>query len=163
MNIRKATPEEIDILMNIYTLAKAFMQKTGNGNQWIDGYPSQELIMKGIEDGHCYVCLDDGNEIVATFYFMIGIDPNYATIYNGQWLNDEPYGVIHRLASTGKVKGVSTYCLQWCFEQCKNIRVDTHKDNLVMQNALKRNGYIYCGIIHVQNGTERLAFQKYEH
>lgn len=162
IEIRKANAEEIDILMGIYDRAKVFMQKSGNGNQWIAGYPSRELIMKGIDDGDCYVCLDADHEIVATFYFLMGVDPNYAKIEHGAWLNDKPYGVVHRLASTGKVKGISNYCLDWCFEKCHNIRVDTHKDNVVMQNAFKRNGYVYCGIIHVQNGTERLAFQKCE-
>lgn len=161
MEIRKTKPEEIDVLMEIFAAAKAFMQKTGNGNQWIDGYPSRELIMQNILDGDSHVCLDDTGEIVATFFFRIGPDETYAKIYDGQWLNDEPYGVVHRLASSGKVKGVSSYCLQWCFDRCGNIRVDTHKDNLVMQNALLRNGYVYCGIIYIKNGTQRLAFQKY--
>lgn len=160
MEIRNTTPEEIDILMDIFDQAKSFMQKTGNGNQWINGYPSRELIVQNIEDGNSYVCLDDAGEIVATFFFKIGEDETYANIYHGQWLNDEPYGVVHRIASSGKVKGIANYCLQWCFDQCGNIRVDTHKDNKVMQNALLRNGYVYCGIIYIKNGTERLAFQK---
>ena len=162
MEIRKTKPEEIHILMDIFALAKAFMKKSGNLNQWNDGYPSRELIMQNIQKEFSYVCMDDDHEIVATFYFEIGIDPNYAKIYDGEWLNDEPYGVIHRMASTGKVKGISDYCLQWCFDQCKNIRIDTHRDNLTMQNAVRRNGYTYCGIIHLQNGAERLAFQKHE-
>ena len=37
----------------------------------------------------------------------MGDDPTYQQIYEGTWLNNEPYGVIHRLATNGKQKGVS--------------------------------------------------------
>lgn len=43
--------------------------------------------------------------------------------------------------------------------QYDSIRIDTHKDNVVMRNALLREGYLYCGIIHCWNGSERLAYQ----
>ncbi|WP_321330803.1 GNAT family N-acetyltransferase [uncultured Bacteroides sp.] len=160
MEIRKTQLEELDTLMNIYAQAKLFMRKTGNNNQWIDGYPSREIAMKDITNGNSYVCTDDDNEIVATFCFIQGEDATYLKIYDGQWLNDRPYGVVHRLAGTGKSKGIGTFCLQWCFDQCKNIRVDTHHDNVVMQNLLKKNGYVTCGIIYIANGTPRIAFQK---
>lgn len=160
MIIRKTGLEELDNLMAIYNRARQFMQETGNGNQWINGYPSREVILADIENGYSYVCLDAENEIVATFYFRIGEDPTYARIDDGKWLNDEPYGVVHRLAGSGKVKDVGSYCLQWCFDQIPNIRVDTHHDNVVMQHILKKNGFLPCGIIYVSNGTTRIAFQK---
>lgn len=160
MVIRATKPEEISILMEIFASAKVFMRQSGNANQWAEGYPSVELIAHNIESGHSYVCLDDTGEIVATFFFRIGTDETYFRIDDGQWLNDQPYGVVHRLASTGKIKNISTYCLEWCLEQCENIRIDTHADNIVMQNALIRNGYEYCGIIYLKSGARRLAFQK---
>lgn len=40
------------------------------------------------------------------------------------------------------------------------MRADTHKDNETMQSLLLKNGYEYCGIIFVEDGTERLAFEK---
>ena len=43
--------------------------------------------------------------------------------------------------------------------QYGSIRIDTHKDNSVMRNALLREGYRYCGIIRCWNGSERLAYQ----
>ena len=59
-------------------------------------------------------------------------------LMTANWLNNEPYYVIHRMATNGKQKGVADACLKWCFEHCNNIRVDTHHDNLVMQNILKK-------------------------
>ncbi|WP_280747852.1 GNAT family N-acetyltransferase [Parabacteroides sp. PF5-9] len=162
MKIRQTTPKEIDRLLSIYDYARSFMQKTGNANQWINGYPSKEQVMADLAEKNSYVCVNEHNEVIATFYFKTGDDPTYSKIYQGEWLNSKPYGVVHRLASDGSQKGIAAFCLQWCFEQCKNIRVDTHHDNLVMQNILRKLGYIECGIIYVANGTERIAFQKTE-
>lgn len=159
LEVRKARPEEIDQLMNIYEIARQFMAQTGNANQWINGYPSEELLLENIKQGFLYACVDEEREIVGAFYFRIGDDPTYAYIEDGEWLNNEPYGVVHRLATNGKHKGVAACCFQWCFEQCPNIRVDTHKDNKVMQHILKKEGFVPCGIIYIANGTKRIGFQ----
>lgn len=160
MKVRKTTEADLDIVMPIYNRASDFMQQTGNRNQWIDGYPSIDVIKRDIGRGESYVCLNDEGTIVAVFCFMQTADPNYAEIRDGQWLNDEPYGVIHRLASSGDEKGVGAYCFNWCFDKCNNIRVDTHHDNKVMQHLVHKLGYVRCGIIRVENGTDRIAFQK---
>ena len=95
--------------------------------------------------------------------FIRGNDPTYAHIYDGAWIDDkQPYGVIHRLASTEDSKGVASACLQWCYEQIPNLRADTHRDNHILQYILKKHGFKYCGIILLANGDERLAFQKVE-
>lgn len=160
MKIRQSTLAEIDLLMPIYDYARDFMRQTGNQHQWINGYPSREVIQEDIRKGQNYVIIDDENDIIATFCFFVGHEPTYDVIYNGQWLNDEPYGVVHRLAGLGKVKGMGDYCLQWCFGQHNNIRVDTHHDNTVMQKIFLRNGFRECGIIYLLNGTERKAYHK---
>ena len=56
MNIRKATPVDLCRLMEIFDAARRFMAKTGNPNQWINGYPQRELIADEISRGDCYVC-----------------------------------------------------------------------------------------------------------
>ena len=160
MNIRKANTEDIDIIMDVFEAAKLFMRRTGNSKQWVDGYPSKELILSNIRDESLYVCLTEDGQIVGAFYFKVENDTTYAKIYDGYWLNDKPYGVVHRIASNGKQKGIGNAALQWSLEQCGNVRVDTHRDNIVMQNILLNNGFQQCGIIYVANGTERIAFQK---
>lgn len=160
MNIRKTRLEDLAVVMKIYDYAKVFMREHGNGNQWVDGYPSDEFIAEEIRDGHSYVCEDEHGEMIGTFCYIPGPDPTYQHIYKGEWLNDEPYGVIHRMASNGAQKGIATVCLAWSFQQCKNIRVDTHHDNVVMQNLLQKHGFAACGIIYVKNGTERIAYHK---
>jgi hypothetical protein len=109
---------------------------------------------------HCFICRADDGHIAAAFIFIIGDDPTYTVIENGKWLNDKPYGVIHRLASDGTQKGIADFCINWCFNKINNLRVDTHADNKVMQSILKKQNFKYCGIIYTHNGTARLAFQK---
>ena len=162
MRIRRSLLSDIDSLMEIFAYATQYMCSTGNKNQWINGYPSREIVMQDIMDKNSHVCVDNNGVIVGTFCFKQGEDPNYAIIDEGEWLNNNPYGVVHRIAGNGKLHGLADYCLQWCYEQCPNIRVDTHRDNLIMQHILERNGYAACGIIYVSNGTPRVAFQKSE-
>jgi GNAT superfamily N-acetyltransferase len=97
----------------------------------------------------------------AVFAFILGPDPTYAKIEDGQWLNDEvPYGTIHRLASAGDRRGVASEVIAWCLEHCESLRADTHADNKIMQHLLEKNGFARCGIIHVEDGTPRVAYQK---
>ncbi len=159
MEIRKSTPEDIDLIMECISIARQSMRANGNNVQWINGYPSKELMLESVKNGFNYLVFN-GENVVATFDFIIGDDPNYAIIENGKWLDEEKYGVIHRLASNGKAKGVAQFCFEWCFTQFPNIRIDTHETNTPMQKVLERLGYQPCGIIHVADGTPRLAFQK---
>ncbi len=158
--IRPTTLEDLPQLIQIYDIARRFMQQIGNAGQWTKGYPRKELLISDIEQRRSYVCTTPDGEILATFCYFIGEEPTYLNIYNGAWLNDAPYGVIHRIASSGKQKGVGEACINWCLEQSQNIRIDTHRDNKVMQHILKKLQFTYCGIIYLENGDERLAYQK---
>ena len=100
-------------------------------------------------------------EVIATFAFILTGEPTYARIDGGAWIDDtKPYGVIHRLASAPESHGIARTCFDWCFRQIPNLRVDTHRDNRIMQHVVEQNGFIYCGIIYLLNGDERLAYQK---
>ena len=94
------------------------------------------------------------------FSFILGEDPTYKVIENGQWLNDKPYGTIHRIASNGIRRRMLKACVDYCKEIIDNIRIDTHADNSPMQNALHRLKFSLCGIIYTSDGSHRLAFQK---
>lgn len=159
MKIRRAVFEEMDILMGKYENARRFMEEHGNPDQWGTNYPPRELVGKDVQEGNCYVCEHERN-IVGVFYYKEGRDVTYAVIEEGKWVSEEPYGVVHRITSDGTVKGTASFCLDWAFRQCGNLRIDTHRDNVVMQKLLKKNGFSYCGIIHIEDGSERLAYQK---
>ena len=105
MTIRPAILSDIPQMQEIFAVARQFMVATGNPNQWVDGYPSDDFLRADIESGDSYVCFEDG-EMVATFLLRGGDDPTYARIEEGAWLNSEPYATIHRIAGNGKVHGV---------------------------------------------------------
>lgn len=161
IKIRKGTAADIDEIMSCYDTARDFMRLTGNLNQWINGYPSRKIIERDIEKGDNYVGVDDDGDIVMAFAFITGNDPTYYIIEQGQWLNDLPYGTIHRLGSTGKHKGILQSCVEYCLTKIDNLRLDTHEDNKVMQTAAERLGFKRCGIIYCDDGTPRIAYQKY--
>lgn len=152
----------MDRLMPVFEQAKRFMRQNGNYCQWTGGYPSREILAADIDIGSSFVCLDDEGALVGTFCFRFGEapEPTYATIYDGAWLNDKPYGVIHRIASAGRVGGIFAASLDWCRRYIDNIRIDTHRDNRVMQELLVHHGFSRCGIIYLANGDERIAFQR---
>ena len=160
MIIRPAEIGDVDRLMEIFEIARCFMKDSGNPNQWINGYPQRELIVKEIEAHHCFVCVNEVNRVVATFCFIVGVDPTYAVIEEGEWPSDVPYAVIHRLASDGSVSGIAGVCINWCGRQIDCLRADTHADNKVMQHLLEKYGFVRCGIIYVANGTKRIAYQR---
>ncbi len=158
MAVRKATIQDMDVLMEIYDTARKFMVANGNPTQWPEGYPSKKILLKDMEAEHLYVYEKNG-EIEGSFVFFIGEDPSYAKI-DGNWLNDKPYGVIHRIASRQRIGHVGQSILDYCFTKINNIRIDTHKDNIPMQNMLKKNGFVYVGVIELISIQEsRLAFQ----
>lgn len=159
--IQNTTMEQIEEVMEIYAYARKFMAEHGNPNQWKDSHPPRSTVEQDIADGKSYVCMVEG-KVAGVFYFHVGDDPTYAVIEEGQWLSDRPYGVVHRIASGGRAKGVGSFCVSWAVSQCGNVRIDTHRDNVVMQNMLEKNGFKYCGIIHIENGEERLAYQRCE-
>ena len=158
LSIRKSAPEDIPEMLEIFAAARRFMAGTGNPDQWSEDYPGEELLKSDIASGDSHVILSEGR-IVATFVLRPGNDPTYDTIYDGNWPNDLPYATIHRIASRGERKGMLHAAMQYALERYSAIRIDTHRDNTVMRNAIAKEGFTYCGIIHCWNGTERLAYQ----
>ena len=117
MEIRNTLPEDMDRVMFIFEQARQFMRLNGNLHQWTGGYPSKEVLEADISSNSSFVCVDGQKEVVGTFCFRYGFspEPTYNVIYDGGWLNEKPYGVIHRIASSGKVGGVFSACLGMVF------------------------------------------------
>lgn len=159
MKIRETKTEDLNIIDIIYQNAKQFMRNNGNKYQWNSSYPNSDDSKKDMINKHSFVIVNDYNEIIGTFAFILGNDPTYNYIVNGDWLNNEEYGVIHRIAALRPGLNILENTVNYCFNFTNNIRIDTHKDNIVMQNALKRLGFKYCGIIYLKNKEERLAYQ----
>lgn len=162
IRIRKGTNADINEIMSCYDKARQFMRDSGNQSQWINGYPSREFVIDDIAKGNNYVGYDNEGAIVMAFAFILGEDPTYSVIEGGEWLNNLPYGTIHRLGSNGKHRGMFEICVNFCMSAIKNIRLDTHADNIVMQKAAEKLDFKRCGIIYCADGSPRIAYQKYK-
>ena len=162
MIIRKATEKDAVEANAIYDEARKYMKAAGNPYQWAEGYPGARDILNDIPLGQSYVVVD-GGEIVGVFHFHIGPEPAYFAIEGGEWKNEEEYAVIHRIAVKYHGRGIADFIYSECYKMHPNIKIDTHRDNLPMQKSLKKNGFEYCGIIHLESGDERLAYQKFAH
>ena len=158
--IREAKPTDMAAIMQVMDAAKKIMRQSGNMRQWGEGYPSEAVIMSDIEKGGGFV-IEDGGNVVGYFAFLPSPEPTYQEIYYGNWLDDEkPYHVIHRIASLPDAHGIFSSIMNFCFARESNIRIDTHRDNAIMQHNIEKHGFAYCGIIYLASGDERLAYQK---
>lgn len=150
--------------MEIYAYARRFMAEHGNPNQWgPTNWPPEKLIHQDIRQGKGYVCVDETDRVIGAFFYDFGpdIEPTYRDIESGSWRDDRPYGVVHRIASDGSQKGIGAFCIQWAFSQSGHLRIDTHGDNVVMQNLLTKLGFEKRGIIYViEDSYPRFAYEK---
>ena len=158
--IRHATMDDLPTILNLRDQAREIMRSYGNVFQWPDGYPRDDMFRKDIESGGSYVMADEKGAIVGTFALLPSPEVTYNVIYEGQWLDNQPYHVIHRIASTPNSHGILDAILDYCEAIVPNIRIDTHEANVIMRKGLEKHGYQYCGIIRLLSGDERLAFQK---
>ena len=165
MIFRKAEEKDIDNIMIIIKQAQESLKELGV-DQWQDNYPNREVILNDIENKNSYV-LESEKGIVATAMFSLEKDSTYDKIYEGIWITDGPYAVIHRIAVSKESKGknISSEFLGEMVRICSenninSIKIDTHKDNIVMQKFLKKNNFKYCGIIYLEDNSPRIAFEK---
>ena len=98
MQIRHTRPEDLPAMQEIFADARAFMRENGNPDQWGDRFPTREMLDKDLALHRSYVCEDNG-KIAATFAFTTDGEPTYRVIRGGAWLDDAPYGVVHRIAA----------------------------------------------------------------
>lgn len=160
LRIRHSCEEDIPRMQEVFTEARGIMRSNGNMSQWTGGYPSDDALLKDIRRNVSYIIEEDGI-MVGTFACIPGIEPTYIRIFEGQWDEDTiPYATIHRLASTKDSHGVAECCFRWAWDTYGNLRIDTHRNNWIMQHCITKAGFKYCGIIYLEDGAERLAYQK---
>lgn len=160
--IRKAFDSDLTAILRIYETARNYMRKNGNPTQWGDGYPDYAQVVDDIAAGWLYVLCDDRDHPYGVFVFALGEEPSYAQI-DGAWLNDRPYGTIHRIAGDGSQRGVFSQSLEFCMGICPNIRIDTHLHNTTMRHLLEANGFTPCGTVNLDRrggDSLRIAYQK---
>ena len=156
--IRLAQREDLSAILAVYEAARRYMRENGNPTQWGESYPERAMLEEDIRRRQLYVDEQEG-AIHGVFAFILGEDPTYAYIEDGTWLNDAPYGTIHRVAGDGTVRGTFDRCLAFCKGRSQELRIDTHRDNLTMQHLIERSGFTRCGIVYMEDGSPRIAYQ----
>ncbi len=163
MIFRKALQADTGRIWQIILQAKEQMRLRGS-EQWQNGYPAVENITGDIGNGYGYVlCHDD--VVIAYGAVVFDGEPAYDDI-KGNWLTNQPYVVVHRLAVANEMKkqGIATLFMQQVEELSRrnnvsSFRVDTNFDNHYMQKVLTKLGFIYCGEIMYENDF-RMAYEK---
>lgn len=157
--IRQALFSDLPQILSIYAHARRFMAEHGNPTQWGNTRPTETDISARIARNELFV-LENSDGIHGVFAFILGEDPTYHVIENGQWLSNAPYGTIHAVASDGSIHGFLTQVVAYCLQIIRHLRIDTHPDNLIMQHVITKNGFTKCGIIHVADGSPRFAYER---
>ena len=156
--IRPAAMEDLPELLALYAGARAFMAANGNPDQWGTSSPPRYVLEEDIRKKRLFIC-ERNRSVCGAFALVFGDDPTYARIEGGAWRSDAPYGTIHRIAGKETERGIFEECLSWCREQTGHIRIDTHEKNAVMRHLIEKNGFVRCGIIHVADGSPRIAYE----
>ncbi len=159
MEIRKATECDLPRILEIYKIAREYMRQSGNPTQWGTEKPRKELLEADIQTGQLFVGEDEAGVIRFVFAFLTGEDPTYSYIENGKWRSDAPYGTIHRIAGDGTVRGVVKTAVEYCLKTIPRLRIDTHENNKTMQHVLEKLGFLRSGIIYIEDGTPRIAYE----
>ena len=157
MVISKARESQMPDILAIYEQARGAMRKDGNPNQWINGYPSEQLLLTDIEKEQLFV-MEDQNRIVGVFALITEDDPAYRAIREGTWNHDEEYCAIHRIGAADGAKGVLRAAIEYCSSLRPYIRIDTHRENKTMRGALEHYGFSQCGVIDAPDGSPRIAY-----
>lgn len=165
MELRKSRKDDLKYIIEIINEAKEFL-KESKIDQWQQGYPNEEVILRDIENQHAYV-LEDNNKIIGTVALSFDKEKTYDLIYDGKWISNNEYAVIHRIAASRRynIKGTGTEIIKSIEKICKDkgiksIKIDTHEENLVMQKLLNKNDFKYCGVIYLEDKAKRVAFEK---
>ena len=157
--VRSACFDDIPELLRIYAAARQYMKDNGNPGQWGEDRPVVGKIRADIAASNMHI-IECAGRAVGAFALIPGEDPTYAVIEDGSWLDTSPYCTVHRIASDGSVRGVFDAALLFCLSKTAHIRIDTHKDNKTMLRLLAARGFSRRGIIHLENGDERIAFER---
>ena len=163
MVILPATEADLQAVIELVAQGRAALARQGV-DQWQDGYPSPETIRRDLLRGDGRIVRIDG-AAAAYAAFVFDGEPAYDAI-DGQWLTDEPYVLVHRIAVADGERGrgvaaeflhrVETLAQE---RGVKAFRIDTNFDNQTMLRLLERTGFTYCGKVVYRSG-ERLAYEK---
>ena len=156
--VRPAQLCDVPEVMAMYDHSRQLMRAMGNTTQWV-GYPTQAQLECDMAADAAMIVEANGRP-AGTFALVDGEEPTYAKIVHGRWIDDRhPYATIHRVACTGEVRGVTRAAYAYAKRRYPYLRFDTHESNPVMRHVADREGFVYSGVVFMNDGTERLAYE----
>ena len=162
---RKAKLEDIDEIMVAVEDARALLKEEGNG-QWQFGYPNRDDFLNDINNNDLYVVLSDDGEI-ASVCAITGYEEAYMHLYEGKWLTNYDYLVMHRVAVKKKYRGqgfgkalFEVFIEEGKKRGIKSLRIDTHKNNSLLIHLFDLYGFIYCGKAILPPNKDRVMYEK---
>ena len=165
INFRRANLNDLPNIIEIIRQAQVYLRSL-KIDQWQNNYPNKEVVEEDIKNNNSYV-LTYNSKVVAVAAIIFDNEPTYNKIYDGVWLSRGDYVTVHRIAVSKKYKslGLGKIMMDKTKELAVargvfSIRIDTHQDNLVMQNFILSNKFTYCGIIYLSDNSKRLAYEK---
>ncbi|MFP2995445.1 GNAT family N-acetyltransferase [Spongiivirga sp. MCCC 1A20706] len=155
--IRRATLDDIPLIMSMTKACAAFMQQQGI-YQWNEHYPSQKAFELDIKRDELWVLLEDG-EIVGCIVISTLMDDEYIPI---QWLTPTENNIyIHRLAvhPDHQKKGYAQSMMDYAEALAKrqdalSVRLDTFSQNSRNQRFYEKRGYQRLGNIYFPKQSE---------
>ena len=156
--IRPSCEADIETMLHMFDHSRSLMRAAGNTVQWT-GYPTANDLRKDIRRDASYIVEQDGIP-VGTFALVPSIEPTYGVIDHGRWIDTlSPYATVHRVAKVEGVGGIAAAVFRYAKEHHSHLRADTHVSNRAMRHLLEKQGFVYCGIVYMNDGTPRLAYE----
>lgn len=163
--VRKGTQKDISAIMGIIGDARAFLHAQ-HINQWQGTYPDQPAVEADIQKGTNRLLMVDGL-VAGNASLLEGPDPFYGKIDGEGWQGDASYMMIHRFAVSAKIRGqhlskffMSNLITEAYSRGFRDVRIDTHAQNQIMQHVILGNGFTYRGVVYLDEPVpERNAYQ----
>ncbi|NVY96413.1 GNAT family N-acetyltransferase [Lactobacillus sp. DCY120] len=166
--VRKVRAAELKTVVRIINEAKQVLQSR-NVDLWQKGYPDQTVLKDDIARQIAYFLICD-EQIVGVAALEDQGEAHYEQLIEGSWSKDskEQYAVIHRVAicQGHQGEGLASTFIQHLLSVAavadfKDIRIDTHVDNVPMQHVILKNGFQQCGRLEDSLHTPCFAYQKF--
>ena len=158
MQIRHTTTDDIDTVLRMYDHSRTIMRANGNTVQWV-GYPTRDDVAADVACGASRIIESNGRP-VGTFAVVPGVEPTYGLIEHGRWIDTSTaYATVHRMAKTADGHNIGTTAFAYAKQQCDHLRLDTHASNTAMRHMADIEGFVYCGIVYMSDGSPRVAYE----
>ena len=169
MELIKCDEARIPDVTAFYHEIVAYLESHTNYPFWSSEHPSDESIVKAVERGEQYICVD-GDEVLGAVLLSEDPDGDYDA---GGWscdLKQGEYLSVHVLGVKPDCfqKGVGSFMVDECISTArergyKSLRLDIVPTNTPAERLYKKKGFVYAGTVDLKRPTAPIPlFDLYE-